>query len=135
MNKLRFSTLITMLILAFLTACSSGSGSVSGTITYLQKIALPDDAVITVQIQDTSMADAKATVMGEQVIKTEGKQVPFEFDVTYDSKEIQDNHTYTMSARITDEAGKMLFINDTAIPVITRDSPTEDVEIIVVPVQ
>jgi len=124
-----------MLILAFLTACSSGSGSVSGTITYLQKIALPDDAVITVQIQDTSMADAKATVMGEQVIKTEGKQVPFEFDVTYDSKEIQDNHTYTMSARITDEAGKMLFINDTAIPVITRDSPTEDVEIIVVPVQ
>jgi len=135
MNKLRFSTLITMLILAFLTACSSGSGSVSGTITYLQKIALPDDAVITIQIQDTSLADAKATVIGEQVIKTEGKQVPFDFEVTYDSNAIQDNHTYTMSARITDEAGKLLFINDTAIPVITRDSPTEDVEIIVVPVQ
>ena len=135
MNKLRFFTLSAMLVLPFLSACSSGSGSVSGTITYLQKIALPDDAVITVQIQDTSLADAPATVMGQQVIQTEGKQVPFEFKVTYDAKAIQDNHSYTMSVRITDGAGKLLFINDTVIPVITRDNPTEEIEIIVVPVQ
>ena len=135
MNKLRFFTISTMLVLAFLSACSSGSDSVSGTITYLQKIALPDDAVITVQIQDTSLADAPATVIGEQVIKTEGRQVPFDFEVIYDPNEIQDNHSYTMSVRITDGAGKLLFINDTVIPVITRDNPTEEIEIIVVPVQ
>jgi putative lipoprotein len=135
MKKLRFVTLSTMLVLSFLSACSSGSDSVSGTITYLQRIALPDDAVITVQIQDTSLADAPATVMGEQVIQTEGKQVPFEFEVTYDAEAIQDNHSYTMSVRITDGTGNLLFINDTVIPVITRDNPTEEVEIIVVPVQ
>ena len=87
------------------------------------------------QIQDTSLADAPATVIGEQVIKTEGRQVPFDFEVIYDPNEIQDNHSYTMSVRITDGAGKLLFINDTVIPVITRDNPTEEVEIIVVPVQ
>jgi len=135
MNKPIFFTLGTMFILSLLTACGSGFNSVSGTITYLQRIALPDDAVITVQIQDTSLADAPATVMGEQVIQTEGKQVPFDFAVAYDAEAIQDNHTYTMSVRVTDGAGKLLFINDTAIPVITRDNPTQDVEIVVVRVQ
>jgi putative lipoprotein len=135
MNKPIFFTLGTMFILSYLTACGSGSSSVSGTITYLQRIALPDDALITVQIQDTSLADAPATVMGEQVIQTDGKQVPFEFEVSYDTDAIQDNHSYTMSVRITDGAGKLLFINDTAIPVITRDNPTQDVEIVAVQVQ
>lgn len=121
-------------ILVSLAACGS-STSVRGTIIYLQRIALPDDAIINVQIQDTSLADAPATVIGEQVIQTEGKQVPFEYKVEYDPKDIQDNHSYTMSVRITDGTGNLLFINDTAIPVITRDNPTEDVEIIVVPVQ
>jgi hypothetical protein len=40
-----------------------------------------------------------------------------------------------MSVRIADGAGKLLFINDTAIPFITRDNPTQNVEIVVVPVQ
>jgi len=135
MYKLRFFTLGLIFLSAFFTACSSGSSSVSGTITYLQRIALPDDTVITVQIQDTSLADAPAVVIGEQVIQTDGKQVPFEFDVPYDVKDIQDNHSYTMSVRITDGAGNLLFINDTAIPVITRDNPTQDIEIVVVPVR
>jgi len=135
MNKLRFFTLGSIFLSVFFTACSSGSSTVSGTITYLQRIALPDDTVITVQIQDTSLADAPAVVIGEQVIQTDGKQVPFEFDVPYDAKDIQDNHSYTMSVRITDGAGNLLFINDTAIPVITRDNPTQDIEIVVVPVR
>lgn len=135
MNKPIFFTLGTMLLISILTACGSRSSRVTGTITYLQRIALPEDAVITVQIQDTSLADAPATVMGEQVIQTKGKQVPFDFAVPYDPAAIQDNHTYTMSVRITDGTGKLLFINDTAIPVITRNNPTEDVEIVVVQVQ
>jgi putative lipoprotein len=136
MNKLRFLSLVAALTVPFLlTACGSSSDSVSGTITYMQRIALPDDAVITVQIQDTSLADVAATVIGEQVIQTEGKQVPFEYQVAYDPNDIQENHTYTMRVRITDGAGKLLFINDTAIPVITLDNPTSEVEIVVVPVQ
>jgi putative lipoprotein len=110
----------------------SDEASVTGNVTYLQRIALPDDAVVTVQIQDTSRQDVAAEVIGEQVIETEGQQVPISYEVSYDPDVIEDNHTYTMSARITDGEGNLLFINDTAIPVITRDSPTEDVEILVV---
>jgi uncharacterized lipoprotein YbaY len=37
-------------------------------------------------------------------------------------------------ARIEDAAGTLLFINDTAIPVITNDAPSEDVPVPVVAV-
>jgi putative lipoprotein len=112
----------------------TAGAAVTGTVTYLQRIALPDDAVVTVQIQDTSLADAPAVVVGEQIIETDGQQVPIPYKVAYSPDDIQDNHTYTMSARIEDADGNLLFINDTAIPVITNDNPTEDVEIMTIQV-
>jgi uncharacterized lipoprotein YbaY len=39
-----------------------------------------------------------------------------------------------MSVRITDADGKLLFINDTHIPVITRGNPTKEVEVAVITV-
>jgi putative lipoprotein len=108
--------------------------AVTGDVTYMQRIALPEDAVVTVQIQDTSLADAPATIIGEQVIETDGRQVPIPYSVSYDPSVIDERHTYTMSARITNGAGDLLWINDTAIPVITQGNPTEDVVIPVVQV-
>jgi putative lipoprotein len=121
-------------LLAAFGCSSSGEASITGTVTYRQRIALPDDAVITVQLRDVSKADVAATVLGEQIIKTEGKQVPIPYQVSYDESEIDDRFSYSMSARIEDGSGRLLFISDTHTPVITRDSPTEDVEILVVPV-
>ena len=117
-------------------ACGSQKedASVTGTVIYRERIALPDDAVVTVLLQDVSKQDVKAAVMGEQVIKTEGKQVPIDYAVPYDEDAIDERFTYSVSARIEDGAGKLLFISDTVIPVITRDNPTEDVEILVVSV-
>lgn len=113
---------------------SSGQAAVTGEVTYRQRIALPEDAVVTVQLQDVSLADAPAEVLGEQVIETDGKQVPIPYEVEYDEEDIIENHTYSMSARITDGGGNLLFISDTVVPVITNDNPTSDVEIVVVPV-
>jgi putative lipoprotein len=105
---------------------------VTGTVTYRERIALPDDAVVTVRIQDVTRMDAAAQVMGEQVIHTSGSQVPVAYAVPYDPEAIDDGYSYSMSARIEDGAGKLLFISDTVVPVITRDNPTKDVEIVVV---
>lgn len=106
---------------------------VNGQVTYVQRIALPDDAEIQVQIQDVSLADAKAQIIGTQLIKTNGRQVPIPYQVFYNPDIIVENHSYSMSARIT-AGGQLLFINDTNIPVITQGNPTKDVEIVVVPV-
>jgi putative lipoprotein len=114
-------------------APEGGGACINGTITYAEKIPLPEDAVVQVQVQDTSLADAPATVMGEQIITSPGPG-PIPYEVCYDPSQIQDNHTYGMSVRITDADGKLLFINDTHIPVITRGSPSEEVEIAVIPV-
>ncbi len=112
---------------------AGGEASVTGAITFADSAALPEDATVAVQIQDTSLADAPATVIGEQIV-TEATQFPIPYEVSYDPGQIQDNHTYTMSARITGSDGSLLFINDTAIMVITRGNPTEEVEIPVIQV-
>jgi uncharacterized lipoprotein YbaY len=38
--------------------------------------------------------DVAAKVLGEQVIETDGNQVPIPYDVDYDEDEIIDYHTY-----------------------------------------
>ena len=88
---------------------------------------------VQVQIQDTSLADAPAEVIGEQIIENPG-QVPIPYEVCYDPSVIQENHSYSMSARITDGGGNLMWINDTNIPVITQGNPTEGVVIPVVQV-
>jgi putative lipoprotein len=95
---------------------------VTGTVTYRERIALPPTAVIKVQLVDVSRADAPAVVIGEQVIPAEGKQVPFAFEIAYDSTRIEANHSYAVQARIEDD-GQLRFINDQRYAVITRGAP------------
>ncbi len=115
-------------------AGGSRDNVVTGTVTYLQRSALAPTDVITVQLQDTSLADAPAIIIGEEIITVGAQQVPIDYNVYYDIADIVENHTYTMSARIEDEDGTLLFINDTSIPVITNGNPTSGVEIMTVPV-
>ena len=131
-KSLLFSFVMLMVLALIISGCNAKS-SVSGTVNYLQKIALPPDAVVTVQLQDVSLADAPAKVIGEEVI-TGPEQVPIEYSVSYEYREIEDSHTYVVRARIEDGAGKLLFTNDTSIPVLTQGNPTENVEIMVIPV-
>jgi putative lipoprotein len=95
---------------------------VTGTVIYRERIALPPTAVIKVQLVDVSRADAPAVVIGEQVIPAEGKQVPFAFEIAYDSTRIEANHSYAVQARIEDD-GQLRFINDQRYAVITRGAP------------
>lgn len=96
---------------------------VTGTVTYLQRIALPPTATVRVQLVDVSRADAAATVIGEQTIKADGRQPPFAFAIPYDPARIDPRYTYAVAARIED-AGKLLFISDRRHEVITRGAPT-----------
>ena len=109
------------------------SSAISGMVTFLEAITVPDNATLIVQIQDTSLADAPAQVIGEQVITMPGR-FPIAFEVPYDLDDIIESHSYSMSARIIASDDSLLFINDTNIAVITRDNPTENVEIPVIQV-
>jgi len=105
------------------TGAGTATSKVTGSITYRERIALPPTTVVTVRLVDVSLADAPSVLIAEQVIRTEGRQVPFEFALAYDASRILPSHTYAVQVRIED-GGKLLFISDTMNPVITRDAPT-----------
>ena len=107
--------------------------AVTGTVTYLQRSALPPTAVIEVVLQDVSKMDAPAETISSQRIEANGKQVPFPYELKYDPAQIDQKNTYAVRATIKD-GDKLLFTSTTHMPVITNGAPTSDVEIIVEPV-
>ena len=144
MSKIKLATLL--LGLGVLTACIPGPitatkpagldvsiPAVTGTVTYLQRSALPPNAVIEVQLQDVSKMDVPAVVIATQTIEANGKQVPFPYLLKYDPAQIDPAHSYTVRATIKD-GDQLLFTSTQAYPVITSSAPTRGVEIVVEPV-
>jgi putative lipoprotein len=113
------------------TSAAAASAAVTGTVTYLQRMALTPDAIVMVRLEDVSRADAPTQLIGEQDIATEGRQVPVPFEIRYDPKAIDPSHTYAVSAQIV-QGERLLFVTDTQHPVITRGNPST-VEILVKP--
>lgn len=108
---------------------TSPFSSVSGTVTYRERIALPPNALLIVQLQDVSKQDAPAVAIGQQTIPTQGRQVPFPFEIVYNRDTINPSYTYTVQARIIVD-NRVRFINTTSYPVITNGNPNK-VEIVV----
>jgi putative lipoprotein len=94
------------------------TGNVTGTVTYRHRMALPPDAVVDVSLQDTTLADAPARIVGQTTIATRGAQVPIPFRIDYDPAAIDPSHRYAVRATITVD-GRLLFTTPTAYPVLT----------------
>ena len=56
------------------------------------------------------------------------------YTLPYDPARIDDRNTYSVSARIEVD-GKLTWISDTMLPVISLEAPTANVDIRVVPAQ
>jgi putative lipoprotein len=98
---------------------------VTGTVSYRERLALLPGVVIKVQLADVSRSDAPAMVIGEQIIKPDGNQVPFRFGIPYDPAAIKPQNTYAVSARMEDANGRLRFVTDQRYAVITRGAPTQ----------
>lgn len=105
-----------LLLCATLCATLAGAGAalaetrtLAGTVTYRERMALPPEARITVQLVDVSLADAPATLLGETVI-VPVTQVPLPFTLDYDDDRLEPGHSYALQARIT-LGDQLMFIN------------------------
>jgi len=96
--------------------------AVTGSISYRQRIALPPDAVIKVRLVDASREDAASNGISELTIYTNGRQVPFEFEIDYRPAQIDERHTYVLEAGI-EVNGRLRFITDPRYPVLTQGAP------------
>lgn len=104
--------LILLAATALLGACQAmqpaAKASLDGEVFYLQRIALPATAILSVSLQDVSLADAPAQVLAEQKGPIKG-QVPLPFHLSYDPAQVKPSHRYAVSARIELD-GKLMFI-------------------------
>ena len=105
------------------TTAMSDTATITGTISYPQRIALAPNAVIEVQLADVTNADAPVQIIASQVITADGRQVPISFTVTYAIDAIDPAHTYSVNARITTD-GKLSWINTQAYYVLTKGQLT-----------
>ncbi len=103
---------------------SDGMATVSGTVSYRERLALPPDAVLEVQLADVSKQDVAATIVAETSVAAHGRQVPIPFVLPYDPAMIAVNHTYVVRAAIRSD-GDLLFTSASHYPVITRGNPAK----------
>ena len=130
----------TALLLSLITACAATDGgpasnettgfaTVTGSVTYRERMVLTPQAVVEVQLLDVSIADAPAKQIAVQPIQPK-HQVPIPFELTYDPAEIDERMTYAVRAIIRDR-GRLMFTTDRSYRVLTRGYPSQ-VELVLV---
>ena len=103
---------------------AAAQDSVTGTVTYRERMALPPTAVLRVQLQDASLQDVAATVLDSMTIRPQGRQVPLAFTLQYNPSQIREGGIYVVQARILD-GGRLLFLHDEPYPVLTNGQPRQ----------
>jgi uncharacterized lipoprotein YbaY/uncharacterized membrane protein/membrane-bound inhibitor of C-type lysozyme len=88
---------------------ADSGGTFRGTVTYRERMALPRGATVEVRLEDVSVADAPAVLLGQQTITVEQRQVPFAFEVPYAADAIEPRRRYAVRAAIRAPDGTLLF--------------------------
>lgn len=79
-----------------------------GTVNYVERMALPANAVVIVQLADVSRADAPAEILAEhRIAGATGSPIPYR--LSFDHAKIDLRHRYALQARILD-GDHLLFI-------------------------
>ena len=106
--------MVALLAIAGLTPITSALADptvLRGTVNFRERVALPPNATVIVQLVDVSRADAPAEVMAEdRITGATGSPVPYR--LTFDQANINLRHRYALQARIT-EGDRLLFTTTT----------------------
>jgi putative lipoprotein len=108
---------------------SSSFIDITGSVTYLARIALPPGAILSIRIQDTARSPARTLV--EQRYELDGAQVPIPFSATLDKDLLGKKPRLTLTARI-EHHGKLRFISDKVYPVL-KDGQAAPVDMVLKP--
>ena len=126
------SATILIAALALTLAACGDRNAVTGTITFDGDQAIPDGAVMTVQLRDVSLQDAAAPLIASQTVDDPGR-FPIDFAVPYEPGDIDQRATYGLQVRVTLH-DRLIFINDTAFDVLTRGNPGRGIDMWVIAV-
>ncbi|WP_270727652.1 YbaY family lipoprotein [Shimia sp. Alg240-R146] len=106
----------------------------SGSVSYRERIAMPEGARVEVSLQDISLADAPSVELARIVLRPEGN-VPVAYRMSYDDAMVRDAHSYAVQAKIVVD-GDVLWRTTSVFPALTRGAPeTVDVMLEKMPMQ
>jgi putative lipoprotein len=105
-------------------------GILTGDVFYRERMALRPDALITVRLEDITRGTPR--LLGDQIIRARGQQVPIPFNISYDPAHITPDQRIVVTARIDDAQGHTLFKSRGPIPVITGYNPSSGVQVMLV---
>lgn len=98
-------------------AGASIAGTIEGTATYRERIAVLPGATLYVELQDVSRADAPSVTLASKRYALTG--VPAPFELSYDDALIEEGMRYVVRASMFN-GDKLLMTTDTAYPVLTH---------------
>ncbi|TJZ78219.1 hypothetical protein FCG67_09060 [Rhodococcus oryzae] len=106
--------------------------TVTGNVSYRERIAFPENAVVTVRLEDISLADAPATLLAEQRIEdATGVPVPFELAAYRDA--IDPRARLAIRAQIEVD-GALRWTTDTVHPIpVEGDVQAQELILVAVP--
>ncbi len=92
------------------------AGTLTGTATIRERIALPPEAVFEAVIEDIARADAPAQVIGRTTVSPAG-QPPFRFSIPYKESDLSPRGRYAVRSTVR-HRGRLLFTTDTITRVL-----------------
>lgn len=98
-------------VLAVPEMTSPAERTVAGEVVYRERIALPPDALLVVELADVSLVDAPIVIAKRRIAPA--GNVPIKFEIGFDPKAIQQGRTYALQARIT-VGERLMFTTDTS---------------------
>lgn len=101
---------------------AASASTVTGTVAYRERMALPPDAEIEVWITDTSSGIVTMAILAQVTVPTAGRQVPVPFTLPVDATRVEPTHTYGLRAVIK-SGGQTLFESREPVPVLTQGHP------------
>ena len=110
------------LAMAALAACATQPYSVDGTVSYRERLILPADSVIMVELDDVTRGTGAPVPVAQQRILPTSTGV-LRYSIPYSREAINPNGTYVMNAWI-EQGGRVLFRNNKLYQVITKGAPS-----------
>jgi putative lipoprotein len=104
--------------LAFLTPIAALAGTITGSVSHRERIALPDDATVVVRLEQGARFGRPGRVISEVQFVTGGSQSPFAYSLPYSDAAVRGG-TFGLRAEIWVD-GRLRFASAEAVPMGDR---------------
>lgn len=105
---------------------SADSASLTGTVTYRERIAPSPDVELHVRLTASSSG---ASPLAQQTTRPDGQQVPLPFTLAYDAAAIDTATRYVVHATLSDRGDSLRWTTVTGVPVLTQGAARDSISV------